>query len=325
MASALFLRHDAWADDATVTVLVLVPAEGDALASRVEAELRALGFLVTMAKDEGAEKGELERTARNAGAAAAIRVVRSDEGAEVWVADRITGKTLLRNVQVEPGEDREGVLAVRAVELLRASLLEIEATHAPRGDVVAPPIVHRVVSATRASPSHFALAVGLGPQLSASVSPAFHAYASVAWTPTRLGLEITGLIPVAPAQLCRAAGCAELSAGLIGGGGRLLLSSASSRIRPEVALGFAAAIVHATGQAQAGFTPPVAGVGATVVSATIYGRATLAFALTRELRLGLDVLAGSALPPPAVRFAGTEIARWGGPFGSLLLHSEVAF
>ena len=73
------------------------------------------------------------------------------------------------------------------------------------------------------------------------------------------------------------------------------------------------------------FGAPFAGVGSTVVAATVYGRATLAFALTQRLRLGLDVLAGSALPPPAVRFAGTEVARWGGPFGSLLLHSEVAF
>ena len=153
------------------------------------------------------------------------------------------------------------------------------------------------------------------------MAPGFHAYASAAWLPARWGLEVTALVPVAPAQVCRGEGCAEISAGLVGGGARLLVLPQRSRIRPELALGLAASIVHATGQAQA----PYAGVGSTVVAAAIYGRVTIAFALTRNARIGLDVLGGSALPPPAVRFAGAEVGRWGGPFASLLLHGEVGF
>src|SRR5262249_41171750 len=44
--------------------------------------------------------------------------------ADVWVADRLTGKATVRHIEGESGRD-PSVLAVRAVEVLRASLLEL--------------------------------------------------------------------------------------------------------------------------------------------------------------------------------------------------------
>jgi hypothetical protein len=106
---------------------------------RLLAELRIHHF-----EPETVELGEaadlaraLAETARARGALAAIALVHQDEttAVDVWLADRITGKTTLRRIVVRSGEDASSVLAIRAVDLLRASFREFEiGTRAP-GDV----------------------------------------------------------------------------------------------------------------------------------------------------------------------------------------------
>jgi hypothetical protein len=58
--------------------------------------------------------------------------------ADVWIADRVTGKTTLRTLALKRESDAPSVLAVRAVDLLRSSLREI-----PPGEE-APPDIARV-------------------------------------------------------------------------------------------------------------------------------------------------------------------------------------
>src|SRR6185503_17614137 len=96
--------------------------------TRLRAELIAAGFEITEVDRHGAdarEAAEAEPTV--AGVFATIAIVpRTADAADIWIADRITGKTVVRRIQVSPGTGRDvaPVLAVRAVELLQASLLE---------------------------------------------------------------------------------------------------------------------------------------------------------------------------------------------------------
>lgn len=131
------------------TILLVVDERAVALATRVAAELEALGFSVeTQAREP--KPAELAVEARRAGAFAAIGIGPTAEGSvEITVLDRVTGKTLRREVLGRSLTDpttRE-LVALRASELLRASLMEIEAPHPPRGELPATPVVTRIATA----------------------------------------------------------------------------------------------------------------------------------------------------------------------------------
>jgi hypothetical protein len=131
------------------TILLVVDERAVALATRVAAELEALGFSVQSQTREP-KPAELAAEARRAGAFAAIGIGPTAEGSvEITVLDRVTGKTLRREILGRSLTDpttRE-LVALRASELLRASLMEIEAPHPPRGDLPATPVVARVANA----------------------------------------------------------------------------------------------------------------------------------------------------------------------------------
>lgn len=109
------------ARDAPLVLLVLEGTPG-AMHRRLEAELAQLGFRV--ATDRGA--GSLEGRARALRADAAVRVPRSHRAVEVWVTDPDRLRTARRSVVVPGDGQGEAILAVRAVELLRAAFLEID-------------------------------------------------------------------------------------------------------------------------------------------------------------------------------------------------------
>jgi hypothetical protein len=321
--SASLLAAPAAAGEPEHVVVAIVSDGGDLLTARLEAELHALGFATKTVALENATPKSLEGVARDARAAAAIHVARSDQRAEVWVTDRVTGKILLREVTVLPGEDVESVLAVRAVELLRASLLEIEAAHPTRGDVGVTDTVRNAV-ATSHPPRETAplsLGLGFGAELMPTLTPAFHTLVSASWMPSRLGVELTAFVPVTSAEVCGMPGCAHMTSGLLGLGVRWVLVSRQARVEPEIGAGFAGAFVHAEGQA----TSPYVGASSDAAAATIYGRAAVFFRLVSQLRLGVDVFAGAALPPVSIRFAGNEVAQWGGPYVSCTVRTELSF
>lgn len=106
---------------------------------RLLAELRIHHF-----ETEIAELGETEdlaealaETARAREAIAAIALIHRNATAavDVWLIDRMTGKTTLRRILVSPGEEAANVLAIRAVDLLRASFREFGAWQRPPEDV----------------------------------------------------------------------------------------------------------------------------------------------------------------------------------------------
>lgn len=137
------------AEGSPATIVLLEPRDPSATAKettlRAQAELRAAGFVVVVSTEEGdVTRTQLEKALADAGAVAAI-AIDSRPGstvADVWVSDRVTKKLSIRPVETKGSGDTPALLAIRAVELLRASLLELG--DSPRVAEAAKPVPEEV-------------------------------------------------------------------------------------------------------------------------------------------------------------------------------------
>ncbi len=116
---------------------------------RIKSELSAGGFDVTVADSPASELVPDARTLRSLAArapspSATIAIFGElDQGeGELWLVDRITGRSVVRRVEVETSPDRpiSEVLAIRAQELLRATLVEVSVGE-PRPQPAEPSVV----------------------------------------------------------------------------------------------------------------------------------------------------------------------------------------
>ena len=318
--------------EAPSTIVVLTDGERPALVVRLRAELRALGFEVIEARD-GSEPGHrgLSSAARARNAAAAMRVRSSQSGLEVWVRDRITGKTLLREVVVPPRErglDRNAVVAVQAVELLRASLLEVTTTLPPRGEVPPPPEAEAAAIEVMTRPavepviidSRWRLMViGAAALSPGGLPPSPHVGAGLSWRPWRgLVLRADVMSPTVRARRRDPEGATDVSLGLAGVGLDWDLWPAG-RFDLTLGVGVAAAWLRLDGEA----APGLRGQTDHLLVAYPYLRAQPRLALTGPVSLLLDARLGFAAPRPVVVVAGRTAAHWGRPAAVLGLGLEV--
>jgi hypothetical protein len=125
------------------------------------AEFSALGFDVETvdgtATDTEGQWAELGTIVEEKKAVCALRISLADagssKGADVWVNETVTGKTIYRFIPFEGSPDAEAasVVALRVVELLRASLLEL--TMAPEGAKEAGPPAEVVAMIEKKEPA----------------------------------------------------------------------------------------------------------------------------------------------------------------------------
>jgi hypothetical protein len=110
------------------------------VATRVRAELVAAQFDVVIVRlAPGADpRDQVEAAALEPRPIATLAIVRIENrpAVDVWVYDRLTNKTLVRRLDLGKRSDPEttSALAIHAVELLRASLLETRAPSKARSD-----------------------------------------------------------------------------------------------------------------------------------------------------------------------------------------------
>lgn len=315
-------------------VILLRPAVAQAAVRealvRLQAELTVEGFDAQVTDvDLGADvRASLEKMAPTMAATAVVAVVEGNEpaSAELWVVDRMTGKTVVRRVHADPKAARIAeVLSVRAVELLRASFLELAITSRPAPDVVevplpTPPVVTRFVTEPleEAEPDWTWAVEAGGGGLGAVQTPS-------------AGTALLGeFLPVARVQ--RAFGprwCARITfAGLgtqahvdIRGGyadvsqTALLLEALvrfrrGRRLEPVLSLGAGMLRVSAEGHE----TAPYIGQNTSRVSAAVDAGIGLRVPLRpRRVELGVEIHALVAEPYPVVRFFQMEVARAGRP------------
>lgn len=334
-AAGAALAAGAHADEAREetpsTIAVLCPP-GDRFGLRIVAELESLGFRAEILDPaaEPATRASLEASARRAGAIAAIRAVRSGRGVEVWIADRVTGKTVLREMAGDAGDagapDGDAALALRAVELLRASLLEAALPAPPLGELPATPEIREKMRV----PAPAALADEPAPALrfslasGALLSPgglgvSASADLGLAWMPgEHVGVFALAAIPLSSARLERSQLSVDLSALLAGGGVRF--ATREGRMAPSVDLGLAVVSLWSSGRVVSSGFP---GGESAAVTVAPFARLGVAFAVTPGFRLRADLLASVIARGVSIQIAEHDTVTWGQPI--LLTSAGVDF
>ncbi|MFT3764523.1 MAG: hypothetical protein QM820_03245 [Minicystis sp.] len=265
-----------------------------------------------------------------------VGVAPSRAGLELSIVDRITGKTVLREVDGDGGHDE--TVALRAVELLRASLMEIDAPHPSRGEAAAPPEIRTIVSlpppapapapapAFPASPAaSFApplppaappspiVTIGFGPAILGSpggLSPLSALEVDARFRiGTRVAAGITAIVPLGTATNEGLEGSARTRVALFTAEARVDLHR-GARLVPTLGGGALFAWLHTDGT---GRPPLYVGVSSDGFTGGPFLRPGLGVTLVPKIRLRADLLAGVAVRRLHIDFAGRDVARWGVP------------
>lgn len=306
------------------------------LSHRVEEQLEALGFDVVVLNPPAtgsAGPASLEQTARNVGAIAAVRIVPMAQSVQVWTADPVTGQAVFRELLPTAGQKpSDAAVALGAVELLRASLLELhppEPATPPKSPPPAP--ICPPVPPARTPEPLLGITAGVGTDLGLAGRPSI-AWEIAAWVRLqgRLGLRALAIVDASPASVTAAGyGNVDVAAQLYGAELTYDLRTSSSTWVPVVGLGIAAADVTVRGVATStgvidlykGTWPPVV----VLPFAHLGG----SWAPLGGLRLRADLLGGISSRSLAicVQSTGTDcaavIAHWGQPLVNASLGIEV--
>lgn len=327
-------------------IAVIAPADADAAVtealSRFKGEASAVGFAVVVLPGAAsptvtatAMATQMEDAARAASAVATVAfVVGGDARAlDVWFTDRHTGKTVLGHIAAdrETGERASGVLAVKAVDFLRARLIDFLATRPrPPGPLAgAPP------SGPSPSPSpspraeasghpaaRFDLAMGVGllhslQGLGTTVLPVLRAaYVLGGWSALRVTLGGLGTRTEARRVMGGAASVHQDLATL-----DWVVTLGHRWLRPRLAVGAGVLLVTGNGVAAS----PYLGRGATRVSFATAASAGTCVALGGRWWLTAEAGAFWLLPEAQVTIAGLDGGRTGRPGLSLTAGMEALF
>lgn len=315
--------------------IVVIGGKADSAVLRLRAELAAIGFdVVAEVQAEAVGREPLEDAAQRASAVAAIRLVRSRAGVELWIVDRVTGKFVLREVvsaDLAAGGDR--TLVLRAVELLRASFLEVDAPHPPRGQAPAskafrelvdlperaapPPAPTASVPTAEPAPAsapQLRPALGLGPAVFVTpggLAPMVHTRVSLDLQVGDVGATLWTLLPMVPDHVTGPEGAADVRLFLVAAGGRVELGPRKSAWSSQLGLGAAFGWVATRGRPASG---AYAGQSDTAFTPGPYASVGLSYAVTSLARIDASVAGGLLLPPQRILLGAREEARFGPAF-----------
>jgi len=309
--------------DVLYRVVLLRPAVTDDVTSdalaRVRGELTAAGFEVSILPQEpGLDvRSALETVGRELDPIAAFAIVRAANSntAEIWVCDRLAGKSVIQSVRLD-GSGRSGepsrsvVLAVQAVELLKASLAQYwlaSAPRAPRTTPARPP----ATSAERSVVAGLGLEAGVGWLDSAGGVTA-------AWQPIVRGsiggargwagrITVGGL--GTDAEVRAAAGSAQIHQQLAEL--EIVCSfRAGERVQPSLSAGGGVFRARIEGT---GIPDPSTGITTSSWSALVTAGGGAAVPIVSHLALAVDAHLMLTWPYTAVRFQTVEAGHLGWP------------
>lgn len=301
-----------------VPVVVLIDTGRAAMTERLREELEALDLVVTIVP-EPASVEPLEERARAHGAIAAIRVTRSGSGAvEMTVVDRATGKTLSRRLVIATPSDPAAaeLVATRTVELFRASLLELNSAHPPRGDVPVSPRIDALApeppvrAANEPSPLRLAFAAGAGLSHSADFTAAPQVWAAfTATNAERIGLTAQFSASLAPERRRAREGGVEVlvSEYRLGAVYELGPRSPWIALRLEAGAFLDRLVVNGTAES------PYASQREDLLTAGPWLAGGVRLELLPQLSAWSSVSAAYAFPRTVIRAAGRELTTWGRP------------
>lgn len=307
MASASLAAEEAESRP-TLRVLLVIDRANDPLMARIQAEIAALGLIVL----SGNATGPLETSAREQRAVAAVRVLPSRKGVEVWMADATTGRTLTRQLVVDErtaGPDHT-LVALQTAELLRTGLF-------PKANKPAPPVapVQVVPAPPPARTGEWRLRNGLGALYSrGGVDTTMQDWLTIQrWWRHDFGMALSASLPIVRGSISGPEGHSLVSPYL----GTLELCTSflqvDSRWLLTGGLGTGLVMLRTEGRS----AQPLQPTSASAISGLGYARVELALKLTKWVNLGITGAAGTTLLPVTIRFAGNQAGTW----GSLILAS----
>jgi hypothetical protein len=287
--------------------IVLVSNHADsAIIPLLRAELANLGLNVLVV-DRGEHEltpGELKETARHNRAFAAFRVLVEEGKVEVWLADRVTGKVLLREVlktQARQNETSESAVVARAVELLRASLLELDVDDRPTGEVARPAELPKALEPPERPPPQPASKAGValntsfvlldaslrtGPSPGLGVALRWHIVPHF----SLVGRVAT---PLSGPEYSMPEGHTQLTPRLATASAKWTSNSFSRGFRVGVESGIGLLWTRAVGVGAQGYT----GFVANDVDPVPFAGAELSYSATRNIAFALGLLGGPGLSP----------------------------
>jgi hypothetical protein len=309
--------------------------------ARVGGELGAAGFHVEVVAPKGDDaRQELETAGSALQAIAAFAIVVRPSGghtvAEIWVSDRLKQTTVIQQAELS-GTDhhRESeILAVRAVELLKASLAELWVQPAPPPPALPNPVPYPAeapsqplrVEKPRSAIRRPAFAAGPGVGVGVGLLDGFIGGAPAVWAPVllisygwdtglALALDVHGLGPTAVLNAPVGTARVEEQFGTLD-----VVKTWWPRwpVVPFARAGVGAQHVHVGGEAS---SPSFEGTTVDYWSPLTSAGLGAALPVYSTLSLVVQASAVIAWPPTEVRIAEVDAGRFGGP--SLLLDAHV--
>ena len=341
LALTLFAANVVLAGD--LRVLIVGPSPSHPTVVRVRQELLLLGLDVEIASP-GAD-GDLAALARDRDAAAVARVQESPPEIVLWVDAAHSGgaPALTRVSESLTGSPDAGLLALRAVELLRGRLVPVAAPPAASPFATAPAPTTPSASA-RAAPSASPAAPATSDEGPSGPGPALrptrariHAGPAIVISPggvpvapgLRVGggwrvlphLEIEGLalVPLAPGTVSADEGRMDLHMLAFGVGASAAFMAPSSPLAIHAGGGLGVAGLFFQGHAEA---PWLSASGSRWAVMPHLG-AGAAYRFTPLLAVRADALASFLLPEAVLVIAGDEVASFGLPAMTVSLSLEV--
>ena len=299
-------------------MLIVIDASDDPFAERIRAEVSALGLEVVAVEPwrTGEAIESLDAAGRANQAAAAIRMVASRKGVEIWVANQPTGRSLLRQLIVDESAPapNEGLVALQTAELLRTTPA-VDTDPGP-GKAARTPARCRRGPAVRSSPLLTkSRRSGAAAAFGAMFSPATgDAQMQVWFTVQRV---IAGQLGIALDAACRWVRHRDRPRRV---GARVERAGRSRAVHPFRVIGAAGLRDdrrrwrRGACQRRGRRVGPFRRKSDSAVTGAVYARADAGFEATRWLRFGLRAVAGAAPTGVKVRFAGNDAGVWGRPF-----------
>ncbi len=306
-------------DDSNVIVLRVAEPMA-AVSRRVAAELGALGFAVVL---EPASAESLQDVARRRQALAAIDLGGDERGVTITVLDRVTGKQVSRTIAADPQVPQQEVIALGCAELLRASLMEIEAPSPVRGEVKPSAPARALAAVPRHQPEPpkpWSLRVGgqvstvAGFSLAPEVTLGLSREVGARW---EVNLSLAAQVGAARHEDPRGHVDVLTQRGYLGVGWRWLTRPAwRGALDAELGLAHLVASGFASSPPWVG-TSSVAWLPMTQLSGRLQRR------LVASTWLGLQGAVGFSLRDNELQILGEDLATWGRPQGALGLELGV--
>jgi hypothetical protein len=290
---------------------------------RIAAESQSLGFEPLKEESPKDLKDEdLGRIAADHGAVAVIWV-NDGTGVKVWVAGTAQEVTV-----EQAGDQADALLAFKAAELLRASVISLPNDRDKAAPVQKPrPPPQKTAVQPRPSPDQRDASSRLSAALQPAavfgfgdLPPAFNIGLSHnVRVATRIVIDLGGLIPTFPIKTEIEGGVLQVTEGVIRGGVRFALVPLHRRVVPFLSVFAGGLILKASGSVDSkhNLFPNLFG------AAVVGGSFAIAFNVTKIIKLRLDTEAGTALPTPVFLNNGQDVASFGMPLVAVLFGVEV--